>query len=89
MFKKRSDFLTNMINTGINPFIGVSLYDAILDDEKPEKIYEIIKKIKTCYYLAYINNVLFFNDKTKSYWSNKGIEIPLKSIANKLGNIVE
>lgn len=41
-----------------------------------------------CYFFSFMDNILYYNNNTKSYFSNKGIEIPIANVANKLGKIV-
>lgn len=88
LFKIRNDFISGILNIGINPFSGDSLYTALMKDETPEVIFDIVKRIKLCYYMAYVNNIALYNYETKSYFTNFGLEIPVKSIVNKLGPIV-
>jgi hypothetical protein len=32
LFEKRKDFIDGMINLGINPYIGDSIYDVLMSD---------------------------------------------------------
>jgi hypothetical protein len=87
LFKARGDFINYMITVGINPFVGQSLFTALMTDQPDEVIFDIIKKIKTCYYFAFMDNILLYNEKTNDYSTNRGVVVPVKAIANKLGPV--
>jgi len=63
-FKRRQDIIATVILIGVDPYVGDSLFDILQEydgKELTEKLFDIIKRIKTCYYLSFINNMLVFD----------------------------